>query len=247
MYAKGIKSIMKQFFLAILLTSFAGAGSFAQDAKDFFDKTDKFMAVNVKNGAVGYKAIAANKAQLDELVAAAGQKYKFTAANEEKAFYLNAYNLFVIKGLINAYPVKGPLAVDGFFDKKTFLVNGASLTLNQIENDIVRKKYNDARIHFALVCGAKSCPPLPSTAYRPALLEGQLDKLARQAIQDNGFTKVDYQKNTASVSKIFDWYKSDFEKAKGSVLAFINGYLKKPLPQNATVTYYEYDWSLNGK
>jgi Protein of unknown function, DUF547 len=238
---------MKQFFLATLLASFAGATSFAQDVEAFFDKTDKFIAANVKNGAVGYKAIAANKAQLDELVAAAGQKYKFATANAEKAFYLNAYNVFVIKGIINAYPVKGPLAIGGFFDKKTFLVNGASLTLNQIENDIVRKKYNDARIHFALVCGAQSCPPLPSYAYRPALLDGQLDKLTQQSIQNNSFTKVNYKNNTVAVSKIFDWYKADFEKAKGSVLAFINAYLAKPLATGATVTYYEYDWSLNGK
>jgi Protein of unknown function, DUF547 len=238
---------MKQIFLALLLAGFTTANGFAQDVKVFFDKVDKLMATHVKNGAVGYKAIAADKIALDELVAMAGNKYSFASTTEEKAFYLNAYNIFVIKGLVNAYPVKGPLAITGFFDKKTFLVNGASLTLNQIENDIVRKKYNDARIHFALVCGAKSCPPLPSFAYRPALLEGQLDKLTRQAIQDNSFTKVDYQKNMVAVSKIFDWYKVDFEKAKGSILAFLNGYLTKPLPANATVTYYEYDWSLNGK
>jgi hypothetical protein len=238
---------MKQIFLSLLLAGFVSANGFAQDSKAFFDKVDKLMAAYVKNGAVSYKSIAADKTALDELVAMAGNKRSFASTAEEKAFYLNAYNILVIKGLVNAYPVKGPLAIDGFFDKKTFLVNGASLTLNQIENDIVRKKYNDARIHFALVCGAQSCPPLPSFAYRPALLEGQLDKLTRQAIQNNSFTKVDYQKGTVALSKIFDWYKADFEKAKGSVLAFVNAYLKKPLPGSATVTYYEYDWSLNGK
>ncbi len=238
---------MKQFIFTVLFSSLAAAGVFAQDSKDFFEKTDKFLAANVKNGMVNYKAIAANKTALDELVAAAGKKYKFASVTEEKAFYLNAYNVLVIKGLINVYPVKGPLAVDGFFDKKTFLVNGASLTLNQVENDIVRKKYNDARIHFALVCGAKSCPPLASFAYKPALLDTQLDNLARQSIQNSSFTKIDYKKKTAAVSMIFNWYKDDFIKAKGSVEAFLNGYLKTPLPQGTVLSHYEYDWSINGK
>jgi Protein of unknown function, DUF547 len=237
---------MKQLFTAVFFFCFTATAT-AQEAKFFFDKTDKFMVANVKNGAVNYKAIAADKTALDDLVAAAGKKYKFSSATEEKVFYLNAYNVLVIKGLINAYPVKGPLAIDGFFDKKTFLVNGASLTLNQVENDVVRKKYNDARIHFALVCGAKSCPPLPSYAYRPALLETQLDNLTRQSVQNSSFTKIDYKKKTAAVSMIFNWYKEDFVKAKGSVEAFLNSYLKTPLPQGTVITNYEYDWSINGK
>lgn len=237
---------MKQWMAMVLMIGAVAMAS-AQGPASFFDKMDGFLAAQVSKGLVNYKAIAANTTVLDELVSAAGQKYKFASVNEEKAFYLNAYNVLVIKGLVNAYPVKGPLAIDGFFDKKTYLVNGSVLTLNQIENDIVRKRYNDARIHFALVCGAQSCPPLPSYAYRPALLEGQLDKLTKQSIQNNNFIKVDYKKNTAAVSKIFEWYKADFEKAKGNVLAYINAYLSKPLPNDATLTYYEYNWSLNGK
>lgn len=238
---------MKQLFLTISLFCFTAAGLIAQDANDFFDKTDKFLQANVSNGSVNYKAIAKDKTALDELVAAAGKKYKFASTTEEKTFYLNAYNVFVIKGLMNAYPTKGPMATSGFFDKKTFLVNGASLTLNQIENDIVRKKYNDARIHFALVCGAKGCPPLPSYGYKPALLESQLDNLTRQSVRNNSFTKIDYKKKTAALSMIFNWYKDDFVKAKGSVEAFLNAYLSVPLPQGTTLSNYEYDWSINGK
>jgi hypothetical protein len=234
---------MKQWLL-IGVTVLATAAQ--AQLTDFFDKTDKFLSARVKNGNVPYKALATDRADLDALVAMLGNKQRFASATEEKAFYLNAYNILVIKGLADAYPVKGPLAINGFFDKKTWKVNGAALSLNQIENDIVRKKYNDARIHFALVCGAKSCPPLPSYAYRPALLEAQLDKLTRQSIQNSGFTRVDYKKNTVAVSKIFDWYKTDFENDKGSVLGFLNAYLAKPLATGATVTYYEYDWSLNG-
>jgi hypothetical protein len=224
-----------------------GTCAAAQTAKDFFDMADKFLAKQVKNGSVNYKGIAADRTALDALVAMAGVKQKFTSTAEEKTFYLNAYNVMVIKGIINAYPVKGPLAIDGFFDKKTFLVNGQQLTLNQVENDIVRKKYNDARIHFALVCGAKSCPPLPSYAYRPAVLDGQLETLTRQSIQNSSFTKIDYGKKTAALSMIFNWYKPDFVNAKGSMEAFLNTYLKIPLPAGTVISNYEYDWSLNGK
>lgn len=237
---------MKQWIAMLLMVGAMGMAS-AQGLASFFDKTDQLLAAQVSKGLVNYKALAADKTALDALVNLLGNKQSFASTAEEKAFYLNAYNILVIKGLINAYPVKGPLAINGFFDKQTWKINGANLTLNQIENDIVRKKYNDARIHFALVCGAQSCPPLPAYAYRPALLEAQLDKLTKQSIQNNNFIKVDYKKNTAAISKIFEWYKADFEKAKGSVLAYINAYLSKPLPNNATLTYYEYNWSINGE
>jgi hypothetical protein len=240
-----ILSMKKYLMVAALCV--LGFGGAAQTAKDFFDMADKFLAKQVKNGSVNYKAIAADRTALDALVAMAGVKQKFTSTGEEKAFYLNVYNIMVIKGILNAYPVKGPLAIDGFFDKKTFLVNGASVTLNQLENDIVRKKFNDARIHFALVCGALSCPPLPSYAYKPALLDAQLENLTRQSIQNSSFTRVDYNKKTAAISMIFNWYKEDFIKAKGSVEAFLNAYLKNPLPAGTAIMHYEYNWALNGK
>ncbi|MCY7290699.1 MAG: DUF547 domain-containing protein [Ferruginibacter sp.] len=189
---------------------------------DYFNKTDKFLSANVKAGKVNYKSINADKSMLDELVSFAGGKQKFSSSTEEKAYYLNTYNIMVIKGIINNYPTKGPMETSGFFDKKTFTVNGVSVTLNGIENDIVRKKYNDARIHFALVCGAKSCPPIQPYAFRPEKLDAQLETLAKQSIQSKSFTKVDNKNGKASVSMIFNWYKDDFIKAKGSVVNFLN-------------------------
>ena len=164
----------------------------------------------------------------------------------EKAFYLNAYNVLVIKGIINNYPTKGPMEITGFFDKKQYVINGVNLTLNNIENDIVRKKFNDARIHFALVCGAKSCPPIQPYAFKPDKLDAQLEMVTKQSIQNSSFTKIDLNNNKASVSMLFNWYKDDFIKAKGSVLSFINSYLKTALPVNTTVENYTYNWALNG-
>ena len=231
------------FILFLLITS---TNAQVKNLQDYFNKTDKFLSANVRAGNVNYKSINSNPSMLNELVGFAAAKQKFSSSAEEKAFYLNSYNIMVIKGIINNYPTKGPMEIAGFFDKKTFTVNGSSVTLNGIENDIIRKKYNDARIHFALVCGAKSCPPIQSYAFRPEKLDAQLEKLTKESIQNNSFTKVNNKKGTASISMIFNWYKDDFIKAKGSVVNFLNAYLKTPLPANVVIENYTYDWALNG-
>ena len=238
---------MKKYTFLLLVFAAIFNSTYAQvkNVQDYFNKTDKFLAANVKDGKVNYKGINTNKLMLDELVNFAAGKQKFSSPTEEKTFYLNTYNILVIKGIINNFPTKGPMEIPGFFDKKVYTVNGTSITLNGIENDVVRKKFNDARIHFALVCGAKSCPPIQSYAFKPEKLDTQLELLTRKSIQNNAFTKVDAKKGSANVSMIFNWYKDDFIKAKGSVVNFLNAYLKTPLPANATIENYTYDWALN--
>ncbi len=238
---------MKKYVIALIIVILTTSSLLAQikTVTEYFTKIDKFFAANVKAGKVNYKKISADKTALDEVVAFAALKQKFTNTDEKKAFYLNTYNILVIKGIINNYPTKGPLEVKGFFDMKQYTVNGSSVTLNYIENDIVRKTYNDARIHFALVCGAKSCPPLQSFAFTTAKLESQLESLTKQSIQNKSFTKIDG--NKVSVSMLFNWYKDDFIKSKGSVIAFLNAYLKTPIPTTSIVENYTYDWALNGQ
>ena len=239
---------MKKYILTIcgFLMIYCTTQAQIKNLDDYFKQTDKFLSSNVKSGKVNYKAINSNKKDLESLVAFVGTKQKFGSATQEKAFYLNAYNILVIKGIINNYPTKGPMEISGFFDKKVYQINGANLTLNNIENDIIRKKYNDARIHFALVCGAKSCPPIQSYAFTPEKLYAQLDKVTKQSIQNPAFTKIDAKNNKVSVSMIFNWYKEDFIKTKGGVLGFINNYLKTALPANTIIENYNYDWALNG-
>ena len=239
---------MKKYIFTIcsFLLIISNTNAQIKNLQEYFQRLDKFLSTNVKAGKVNYKGISSNKSDLDALVMFLGAKQKFASSDEEKAFYLNSYNVLVIKGIINNYPTKGPMEIAGFFDKKIYSINGSNLTLNNIENDIVRKKYNDARIHFALVCGAKSCPPIQSYAFRPEKLDTQLDLVTKQSIQNIAFTKIDAKSNKASVSMLFNWYKEDFVKAKGSVLNFINSYLKAPLPTTTKIENYTYDWALNG-
>ena len=229
-------------FLLVLSNTIAQV----KNLPDYFKHVDKFLAAHVKTGKVNYKSISADKTDLDAIVAYVGTKQKFSSLSEEKSFYLNAYNVLVIKGIINNYPTKGPMEISGFFDKKQYAINGASLTLNNIENDIVRKKFNDARIHFALVCGAKSCPPIQPYAFKPEKLDAQLEQVTKQSIQNTFFTKINTKTNKVSVSMLFNWYKDDFIKVKGNVLNFLNSYLKTPLPANTVIENYTYDWALNG-
>jgi hypothetical protein len=149
---------MKKYIITFcsFLSIISNISAQIKNLPEYFKGVDKFLSTNVKAGKVNYKNISSDKKDLDALVTYVSTKQKFNSQSEEKAFYLNAYNVLVIKGIINNYPTKGPMEISGFFDKKVYAINGASLTLNNIENDIIRKKFNDARIHFALVCGAKS-------------------------------------------------------------------------------------------
>ena len=115
-------------------------------------------------------------------------------------------------------------------------------TLNQIENEQIRKEYNDPRVHFVLNCAAVSCPPVTDFAYFPAMLDGQLDAQTTIAINNSSFI---YEKNGKNyISNIFKWYKSDFTE-KGSVIDFINGYRTQKLNTENRTIHYPYDWVLN--
>ena len=118
------------------------------------------------------------------------------------------------------------------------------MCINHLEKDIIRPKFGDPRVHFALNCASRSCPPLNPEPFRGDQLDAQLDKLATAFV--NSPKGVEYQpaQKTAALSAIFDWYKDDF-KAAGCPLAFINKRRHEALPNDTKITYQTYDWSLN--
>ncbi len=228
----------------IILLLLALNNTFAQDVTDFLNKSDAFFKTHVTNGRVNYKAIKGDATSLDALLALAADVQVATSAPKTyQAFYINAYNLSVIKGIIANYPVKSPLDIKGFFDKKTYKLAGVNTTLNDLENKLLRKKFPaEPRFHFALVCGGLGCPPIISEAYMPNTLESQLQRQATLALNDASFIRVKGKK--VQVSQIFEWYKGDFTQ-QGSMIDYINTYRKEPIPTNAKVSYYPYNWSLN--
>jgi hypothetical protein len=218
----------------------------AQELNGFFNSTHKFLQTYVSDGNVDYKNISDNPAELYEILA----KAKDINVSEEdkntyKAFWINAYNLIVIKSIIDNYPLRSPLDLNGFFDKTKHYVGGESLTLNEIENDLLSAKFDDPRIHFVLVCGAKGCPPIINEAYTPDNLEEKLDEQTKKAI--NGpFIQLNHKKKKVLVSQIMEWYKKDFLQ-EGNEIDFLNKYLDEPIPSKYKLSYFTYDWSLNEK
>ena len=173
------------------------------------------------------------------------EKISGLSKKEQLAFYLNAYNAWILHEALGKYPtnsVKDLLFT--FFTSQRIKVTGEKMSFNHLEKDIIRRKFNDPRVHFALNCASRSCPPLNREAFQGDRLDSQLEKLSVAFV--NSPRGVDYmpEKKTAALSAIFNWYRDDF-KAVGGVMAFINQRRRPPLPNDTKVTYQDYDWSLN--
>jgi len=217
----------------------------AQDLSTFFSKTNTFLQTHVNEGKVDYKAIHKEQSNLDEILKIAqGISVDISDADNYQAFWINAYNLSVIKGIIDNYPTKSPLDNAGFFDKTTYNLAGKSITLNDIEHKLLRAKFKDARFHFVLVCGALGCPPLISEAYMPETLNKQLDAQTKIALNGT-FLRVNTKKKRVEASEIMKWYKEDFTTDGISEIEFINQYRTEQIPDNYKLSYFTYNWNLN--
>lgn len=232
----------RKLFLLFLFVALLSQTQFAQTTNDFFDATDAFLKTYVSKGKVNYKALHENPQPLSELLQQAkGITVSKEDTNTYQAFWINAYNLAVIQGIVANYPINSPLDKNGFFDRTKYELGGTKITLNDIENKKLRAVFGDARVHFVLVCGAKGCPPLIPQAYRPDTLEAQLQKQTSKAL-NSGFIKVEAKK--VLLSEIFKWYKEDFVK-EGNEIDFINQFRTDKIDPKLKVGYYTYNWKLN--
>lgn len=235
------KSILLFAVLFLGITS----TTYAQSTSDFFSKADAYLKEHVKDGLVDYKGIHKNPDTLNALVEMAGKlSVSKDKADEYQAFWINGYNLMVIKGIVDHYPIKSPMDIGGFFDKEIRNIGGTEITLNAIENELLRGNFPDEpRFHFVLVCGALGCPPIIAEAYLPANLEAQLDKQTKKAMNDPDFIRL--EKKKVRISQIFEWYEKDFIRDGQNVVDFINAYRTEKLPEKTKISYYSYDWTLN--
>jgi len=206
-------------------------------------KADHFFKIHVSNGLVNYKAIVDQPQNLNALVEMIATVDLSNAnADEQLAFYLNAYNILVIKSVIDHYPLASPLDVEGFFKVNKHTIANQDITLDEIESSIIRPTYQDARIHFALVCGAKGCPPLTKVAFTSDNVNARLEELTRTALNDDSFIRTEAK---LQISEIFKWYRSDFGNTDAEVIHFLNKYRNTAIDKNAEIAYYSYDWQLN--
>ena len=175
-----------------------------------------------------------------------------TAQNERLAFWINAYNAFAIKGILDRY---SPMSYWGryrYFIGRDYRVGGETINLYDLERKVLIAQFHEPRIHFAIVCASLSCPKLQAWTYEPDQLELQLDRVAREFINDPTRNRFDRVKKVASLSMIFKWFDEDFTRAAGSVLVYIARYVNDPelvqdlLQSEYRIEYLEYDWNLNG-
>ncbi|MBK9335100.1 MAG: DUF547 domain-containing protein [Lewinellaceae bacterium] len=194
-------------------------------------------------GKVYYKGFKADKAELDACLQAFSDNPPADSWSraEKMAYWINVYNAFTIELIVHNYPVVSITNLDGGkpWDVKRITLGGKKYSLNQIENEILRPQFQDARIHFAVNCAARSCPPLLNRAYTPENLTRTLEQRTRQFINDPKYNTLSAEK--AEVSKIFEWYATDF----GDLRAYLNRYSTVPLRADAAIGFGEYDWGLN--
>lgn len=173
------------------------------------------------------------------------------STSAQLAYWINVYNAFTIKLIIDHYPIESikdigskiqvPF-INSPWDIKLIEIEGKKYDLNNVEHSILRKEFEEPRIHFAIVCASFSCPKLRREAFIAEKLEVQLQEQTVEFINDPAKNSI--SKNKAEVSKIFSWFKGDFTR-NGSLADFINQYAKTKLDKDAKISYVDYDWSLN--
>jgi hypothetical protein len=244
---------MKVIKLAILLL-------FAKNCYSQSIDHSTFTAILKKNvnaqGMVNYKALAADPLALNNYLAGLSQNEptKNLSINEKLSFWINAYNAYTLKLILDYYNggklksikdigtiIPIPRINDGW-SKKFIKIGSKTLSLNNIEHDIIRKQFAEPRIHAALVCAAKSCPKLRNEAYLPNLLSAQLDDQMRDFINDP--TKNIVKTNEVTISPIFDWYGADFTRTK-PMAEWLNKYAKTKTSIDSKITFGDYNWDLN--
>ena len=211
------------------------------------------LEAHVNQGVVDYPAIQmdarlpAYLAQVDRVDPTA-----FVTRNERLAFWINAYNAFAIKGILDRYSPVSYVGRYRYFIGRDYRVGGATINLYDLERQVLIKQFQEPLIHFAIVCASTSCPKLQTWVYEPDQLEHQLDRVARDFINDPMRNRFDRTQKVASLSMIFKWFDDDFSSAAGSVLAYITRYVNDPelvqdlMRSNYRIEYLDYDWSLNG-
>ncbi len=201
-----------------------------------------------EDGLVDYPALIDKRAPLDHFVAVLAEvgpttrPELFPTRDHELAYYLNAYNACVLFNVIERYPIDSPKddQVD-FFYLTGFLIDGERWNLYDLENDVIRARYEEPRVHFALNCASLGCPKLPAEPFLPETLDEQLEREADRFLQEE--RNVAVENGELVLSEVFDWFAEDFRPDPVSwILANASDLA---LPPTVEVRYREWDWTLN--
>lgn len=269
--------IVKIFPLAAMLLVLSFSCAYAQ-----FDHSgyDTFLQTYVENGLVDYAGVKNNREPLDQYLKSVAlldaAVFATWPRDERKAFWINTYNAITIEGIVRDYPIQygGFLAkkrfpqssirqIGDFWDTVFIKVMRKDITLNDIEHEILRKEFDDPRIHFVLVCAAIGCPLLENRAFMPEGLDDRLNAAASNFILNRDKVRLDKENNYLYLSSILKWYKKDFPLSENAaaayskygkntrgMVAFVAAYMAGPDREyielnGPKIKYLDYDWSLN--
>jgi Protein of unknown function, DUF547 len=226
-----------------------------------FDQTHaaygRVLKAHVSRGLVDYSSLKSHPEHLNEyltgLAAVAKAEFLGWERDDQIAFLCNAYNAYTLRLIVENYPVQSIRDIGGFmrgpWDRPIAKVFGTAHTLNDLEHRMLRRDYAEPRVHFALVCAAKGCPPLREEPYVGGRLGEQLAAQARAFLADPDKNRVDPASRTVYLSPIFKWYDSDFQNGADSVLVMLKPYwpaeAKVGEIDEFKIRYTDYDWNLN--
>ena len=228
---------------------------------------DQILDTNVRDGLVYYRALKGERGRLDRYVASLNvpaATYQGWSRPQQIAFWVNAYNAFVLETVVNHYPMRGTIRqIPGAFDKNTWRAAGKTVTLDGIEKTFIHD-FKDPRLYFALGRGAVGSGRLRSEAYTAERLEKQLADIENEFVTNRYMYRADKMSNTISVTPIISWREADFiaayDKADAvfaqrspierAIITFIRPHLlplEKELVQKNEfkIAFHEMDWRLN--
>lgn len=235
-----------------------------------FDQTHarwtEVLTAHVRGEAVDYKALKQDRAGLDAYIGSLEtvQPEEFAAWSRARrfAFWIDAYNAYTVKRVVDAYPIesiqdlgdaKGKVWDQEFIPLGKLFpdAGGKDLSLNDIENRILRPTFKDARVHAAINCASRGCPPILAKAFVAEHLDEQLDEQVRRWLADPARNRFDAKANKVVVSKIFDWFKDDFVRDAGSVQAWLASHAPEKerewigSAKDLAIEFRDYSWKLN--
>jgi len=218
-----------------------------------------------EQGFVDYRGLARDRPRFDRYVESLeatspdSAPARFPTRDDALAYWINAYNAMVVRGVlergveIESVWGEGWFGL-GFFTRRDVVLGGRTTSLKELEDDVVRARFRDPRVHAALNCASRSCPRLPREAFEGGTLDESLDRAMREFVAEPRNCAIDFERRTVSLSKIFDWFEDDFlsdERSRGnrdpSILDWINRYrpLNGKIPSTLRVRYFDYDKRLN--
>ncbi|MCF8260082.1 MAG: DUF547 domain-containing protein [Melioribacteraceae bacterium] len=244
------------FFLFLILST-----NFAQDHSIFTTVLQKY----VEDGWVNYEELKKDSEFKNYLeILHKTDPSKLNADEVKLAFWINAYNAFTLEIILEFYPVEsindlhsgglylGTVLGTTVWDKDLFEINGKMISLNYIEHEILRKDFEEPRIHFAIVCASIGCPQLRNEAFESDKIYKQLEEQSIQFVNDKTKNLFDLQNREAKISKIFDWFEEDFGENDEQVLIYLANFLPKEVAEDIKMNadkwdlgYTDYDWNLN--